>query len=41
MTEVHNVAMFFEMILAVLTFTGLGAGALIVLGYEISTKRRA
>ena len=40
-SELHNIAMFFETILAVMTFTGLGAGTLIVLGYELSTKRRA
>lgn len=40
LTEIHNFAMFFETILSVLVFTGLGAGTLIVLGYEIATKRR-
>lgn len=39
--EIHNIAMFFETILAVATFTGLGVGVLIVVGYELQTKRRA
>lgn len=39
--EIHNIALFFETILAVATFTGLGLGVLIALGYELQTKRKA
>lgn len=41
LAEIHNIALFFETILAVATFTGLGAGVLIAVGYELATKRRA
>ena len=40
LAEVHNIAQFFEAILAVLTFTGLGVGIVIAVGYELATKRR-
>lgn len=39
--EIHNIALFFEAILLTATFTGLGVGVLIAVGYELQTKRRA
>lgn len=41
LAEIHNIALFFEAILAVATFTGIGVGVLVAVGYELQTKRRA
>lgn len=40
LTEIHNLAMFFEAILLVAIYTGGAAAVLIALGYELQTKRR-
>ena len=39
--ELHNIAMFFEMLLFVGLYTGSILSLLIVIGYELQTKRRA
>ena len=41
LTELHNIALFFETILLVGIYTGSIFSLLIVIGYELQTKRRA
>jgi hypothetical protein len=41
LSEVRNLLLFVRCVLVVLVVTGLGAGALIALGYEVASKRRA
>lgn len=40
LAEVHNLFLFFECIVEVGFFTGLAVVPLIVIGYELQTKRR-
>jgi hypothetical protein len=40
LAEIHNVFLFFKCIVEVACFTGLALVSLIVLGYELQTKRR-
>lgn len=41
LAEIHNVFLFLKAVAEVAVFTGVGAGALITFGYELTTKRRA
>jgi hypothetical protein len=40
LAEIHNLFLFFECIVEVGFYTGLGLIPLIVIGYELQTKRR-
>ena len=40
LTELHNIGLFFEAILIVACVTGLILVPFVVLGYELTTKRR-
>jgi hypothetical protein len=40
LAEVHDIFLFFKCIVEVGFFTGLGVVPLILLGYELQTKRR-
>lgn len=40
LTEIHDIAMFFQMLLFVGIYTGSIFSLAIVIGYELQTKRR-